>query len=131
MNPSGLLPPSPMGAQSQDEATLESILKAQLNIASTIQSKLESESNLDPREYKDLIVAATGIISLAHRTEESLKTITTLQLFVDTVMEFLKSRSDTVGEDLVAALVRVAEGLNAREEVSSVIQSHNFRASAV
>jgi hypothetical protein len=120
-----------MGAQSQDEATLESILKAQLNIASTIQSKLESESNLDPREYKDLIVAATGIISLAHRTEESLKTITTLQLFVDTVMEFLKSRSDTVGEDLVAALVRVAEGLNAREEVSSVIQSHNFRASAV
>lgn len=104
--------------------SLEQILAAQLGLAADIQRKVRDEVGvLEAREYKDLISAASGIVTTAYRTDEALRTIETYKLFSETVMEFLRSRSDSIGEDLVEQLRQVSHNLKSSSAVDKVINS--------
>ncbi|MEN6304897.1 MAG: hypothetical protein ABFD96_19355 [Armatimonadia bacterium] len=101
------------------EADLQDLLEKQLKIASAMQQViLRDQSSLSPRDLKDLAAAASSLISLSHRTEQTLREITTYRTFVTTVLEFLRRRSDSVGTDLLAELKAVAKELRAEEELS-------------
>lgn len=105
------------------EVLLEDILQTQLRIAHDLQQQITSAgvSGLSPRDRKDLAQAASGIIGLAHRTEESLRTIETYKAFFGVVLEFLRDRSDTLGEDLVGELKKTATRLGALGAVNGLI----------
>lgn len=124
MDPSKPLP-APGNSSPQDPApTLEGLLSSQLRLAQSLQTRLnnqEAEGTLSPRDYRDFASAATGIISLAHRTEEALKVIKTYSTFFEVVLEFVRSRSDSLGEDLVAKLMETSRELRSEQEASSVI----------
>lgn len=114
-------PPPPPGGGDVPEATLAGALQAQLKLAVTIQKKLnDPSSGLDPRDYKDLTAAVSGILALAHRSDEALRTIETYQKFASVVLEFLRRRGDQIGEDLVAELREVASDLHVEGEIRTV-----------
>ena len=123
-----IAPSAPSRKASEPEATLAEALQAQLNLAVTIQRKLnDPSSGLEAREYKDLVTAASGIVALAHRSDEALRTIETYQHFASVVLEFLRRRGDQIGEDLVAELRLVAQDLHAEGAVRTVEGAYNRR----
>lgn len=113
---------SPNGGAVPSSASLSDILTKQLEVAGDIQKQL-TNGTLDPKDYKDLITAANNIITMAHRTDESLRIIETYKIFTESVMEFLRSRSDQLGEDLVKQLKTTAAGLRTERQVTDVIES--------
>lgn len=127
MDPSKpLTTPPPPELDDSTEATLAEALQAQLKLAVTIQKKLNNPaSGLDPREFKDLVTAASGIVALAHRSDEALRTIETYQKFTAVVLEFLRRRGDEVGEDLVAELRAVAGDLHAGSAFETVERTYD------
>jgi hypothetical protein len=121
-------PPSAPPLADAPEATLADALQAQLKLAITIQRKLnDPASGLEAREYKDLVTAASGIVALAHRSDEALRTIETYQKFAAVVLEFLRRRGDQIGEDLVEELRDVARDLHAEGAVRTVEGAYNRR----
>jgi hypothetical protein len=64
---------------------------------------------LEPREVKEYLSSITTILTLAHRTEDLVKELKTYQQFRDVVIDWARSRSDGLGEDLVEALRQHAE----------------------
>jgi hypothetical protein len=101
------------------EATLAGALQTQLQLAVTLQERLNDPSErLDPRDFKELVSAASSILALAHRSDEALRTIQTYEAVFGVVMEFLRRRGDQVGEDLVAELRGVARDLHAADELA-------------
>lgn len=117
----GQLPPAPPGAK--PEVQLEVVLQRQLNIANGLQDMIDSAGTvgLSSRDLKDLTQAASGIIGLAHRTEESLRVIETYKALFEIVLEFLRNRSDSLGEDLVAELKKTADRLGALGAVKDLL----------
>jgi len=117
MDPSQPFPSSVAVSTADGETSLSEVLNTQLSLAKEIQERLRGSSgrNLDPREYKDLVSAASGIVSMAHRTQEAVRTIETYEAFAGVVFEFLRERGDNLGEDLVAKLKEVASTMNAEE----------------
>lgn len=130
MDPSKpLATPPPPELDNSAEATLAEALQAQLKLAVTIQKKLNNPaSGLDPREFKDLVTAASGIVALAHRSDEALRTIETYQKFAAVVFEFLRRRGGEIGEDLVAELRGVAGDLHAGSALDTAERAYNRRA---
>lgn len=105
------------------DVTLDELFRTQLKLVASVQGRLfTSADSMTSRDFRDLVSVSSNVLALAHRTESLQKTIATLELFSATVLEFLKSRSDTVGEDLVARLKEVARGLNAEKAVDEVVQ---------
>ena len=106
-----------------DDPTLEGLLSSQLKLAQTLQERLNRQDGdeLSARDYRDFTSAATNIIALAHRTEEALREIRTLRTFIEVVLEFMKERSDTLGEDLVAQLVETSRSLRSEQDVFKVL----------
>lgn len=105
----------------EEEATLAEALQTQLKLARTIQSRLNDPTEiLDPREFKELVNAASSIVGLAHRSDQALREIETYKKFAATVLEFLRRRGDQLGEDLVAELQQVARDLHVESEVRKV-----------
>jgi|APFre7841882724_1041349.scaffolds.fasta_scaffold13162_2 hypothetical protein len=128
MDPSKPLtaPPPPSDLDDTAEATLAEALQAQLKLAVTIQRKLNNPAtSLDPREFKDLVTAASGIVALAHRSDEALRTIETYQRFTAVVFEFLRRRGGEIGEDLVAELREVAGDLHARSALDTAERTYD------
>lgn len=125
MDPTKPLPPEhgrDSSAPSDRKVSLDGILEKNLEVADIILKKLGSEStDFTPREFKDLVSAAGSIASLAHRTENLQRQLRTYQLFTETVMDFLRNRSDALGEDLVSELQRVSFSLKAGSEVGQVV----------
>ena len=114
-----LPPPAPRNSASMKEATLAGALQTQLQLAVTLQDRLNDPSErLDPRDFKELVSAASSILALAHRSDEALRTIQTYEAVFGCVMEFLRRRGDQVGEDLVAELRGVARDLHAADELA-------------
>jgi hypothetical protein len=113
--------PAPPGDRA--EVLLEDILQRQLKIAHDLQQQIENAgaTGLSPRDRKDLAQAASGIIGLAHRTEESLRIIETYKALFGIVLEFLRNRSDSLGEDLVGELKKTAERLGALGAVKELL----------
>lgn len=110
-DPLAPLSTAPSGANQDPTATLEEVLATQLGLAKRLQQRLINEEYLEPRDYKDLVSTANNILALAHRTEEATRIIGTYKLFVSTVTEFLRNRSDTIGEDLIEELLKTAKNL--------------------
>lgn len=100
---------------------LQDLLRKQLQIAETMQSIiLRDKESLSPRDLKDLAAGASSLIALSHRTEQTLQEISTYRVFLNVVLEFLRRRSDTLGEDLLGELQAVAQELRAQTEYAEV-----------
>jgi len=122
-----LIPPAPPSATGQSpEVTLAEALQSQLRLAVAIQGKLsDPSSKLDPRDYKDLTTAVSGILALAHRSDEALRVIQTYQTFASVVFEYLRRRGDEIGEDLVAELRDVARDLHSEDAVAEAERTND------
>lgn len=100
---------------------LQDLLRKQLQIAETMQSIiLRDKESLSPRDLKDLAAGASSLIALSHRTEQTLQEISTYRVFLNVVLEFLRRRSDTLGENLLSELQSVAQELRAQTEYAEV-----------
>ena len=96
--------------QTADDADLATLLGRQLEIAAVLQDALLKDHNsLSTRELRDLASSASTLLSLSHRTEQALSALVTYRAFISVVLEFLKSRSDLLGEDLLARLRETAQ----------------------
>lgn len=88
-----------------EDADIADLLNKQLTIVSVLQSALlNNQHELSTRELRDLASSASTLLGLSHRTEQVLAQLTTYRSFVSVVLEFLKARSDSLGEDLLAEL---------------------------
>lgn len=102
----------------------ETLLKKQIQIASALQEKIcQPGQALEVRELKDLITASSNLVTAAHRGGEALKSLETYRIFVGVVTEFLRRRSDTLGEDLVEELKAVAQEMRAEEAIRPLVQA--------
>lgn len=127
MDPSTVYAPDRYGdSSSGDESapvSLETLLDTQLRVAGKLQEivlqDLRSKA-YDPSALKDLVNATNSLVALGHKTEEALKKINTLQKFVGVVVEFLRARSDSLGEDLLAELQEVAQQMGEGKTYSKV-----------
>ena len=128
MDPTKPIPFVPAPPKEEEDATLAEALQTQLKLARTIQNRLNDPSEaLDPREFKELVNAASSIVSLAHRSDQALREIETYKKFAATVLEFLRRRGDQIGEDLVSELHGVAEDLHVAPEFRSVTEARGVR----
>lgn len=117
MNPTQLLPTAPpvppdtsFDPRQGNDASLGTLLQTQLKVAQSLQQKLLG-GNLDalpPRDLKEMVNSVSTLLTLAHRTGQADQEISTYRLYVTIVNDFLRRRSDTLGEDLAAELRRVA-----------------------
>jgi len=116
MDPSGIIAKPDHRPLPPDLVDVQTLLERQLRIASSLQEAILAEgSNIGPKDLKDLASTASTVIGLSYKTEQLLTEISTLRLFSQVVLEFLRNRSDTLGEDLLAELREVAKGLNASD----------------
>ncbi len=121
-------PTMPLAAQqdepeTDDGADLAVLLGRQLTIAGVLQDALLRDKNsLTTRELRDLSSSASTLLSLSHRTDQALSQLVTYRSFVSVVLEFLKSRSDLLGEDLLAELRKTARDMRTPEGALSLMQ---------
>lgn len=117
-----LTPASLPGSRTDRQARVQDLLETQLSIAQDLQELIrDQKSSLSPRDMKDLSTTASNLIGLAHRTDHLLKSVQTYQTFTEVVLEFLRQRSDQLGEDLLQELRKVAKGLKAEASVEEAI----------
>ena len=114
---------SELGTGNEDSSAaipdLAKLLKSQARLAQILQEK--AVNNLDVKELKDIATASSTLVNGVHRTGELHRTIESYRLFHSVVLEFLRQRSDTLGEDLLAELRTVAEQMGARARVQSLL----------
>ena len=100
---------------------LQGLLETQLQIAGALQQLIiRDQRTLSARDFKDLSSAASSLIALSHRTERTLEEISTYRVFASTVLEFLRKRSDSLGEDLLEELHRVAHEMGTTDKLTEV-----------
>lgn len=100
---------------------LQGLLETQLQIAGALQQLIiRDQRTLSARDFKDLSSAASSLIALSHRTERTLEEISTYRVFASTVLEFLRKRSDSLGEDLLDELHRVAHEMGTTDKLTEV-----------
>jgi hypothetical protein len=100
---------------------LQGLLETQLRIAGALQQLIiRDQRTLSARDFKDLSSAASSLIALSHRTERTLEEISTYRIFASTVLEFLRNRSDSLGEDLLEELHRVAHEMSTTDTLIEV-----------
>ena len=92
------------------EANLSNLLQSQLQLAEKLQEKILDGglTTLPPRELKELVNSVSTLLTLAHRTGQADQEIQTYKLYVSVVNDFLRRRSDALGEDLAEELRVVA-----------------------
>ena len=111
----------PYRSAEEDTPDLASLLKSQARLAMTLQQRVESEPSMEVKELKDIATACSTLVNGVHRAGELHRTIETYRLFHSVVLAFLKSRSDTLGEDLLAELRTVASQMSARSQLGSLL----------
>ncbi len=105
----------------EDTPDLASLLKSQARLAMTLQQRVENEPSMEVKELKDIATACSTLVNGVHRAGELHRTIETYRLFHSVVLAFLKSRSDTLGEDLLAELKTVADQMSARSALNGLL----------
>jgi hypothetical protein len=106
---------------SGEPADLQDLLRTQLQIAEAMQKIiLRDQASLSPRDLKDLAAGASSLIALSHRTEQTLKEISTYRTVLGVILEFLRRRNDSLGEDLLGELHTVAAELKATADLQAV-----------
>lgn len=122
MDPTKPIPYTALPDASEEEVDLATLLDKQLRIANVLQTALLKDQNsLTTRELKDLASSASTLLSLSHRTDSALASLTTYRTFVSVVLEFLRERSDTLGEDLMTKLRQTAAEMRASTAVAQVL----------
>jgi hypothetical protein len=119
--PSSGRPASKPYRSEEDTPDLASLLKSQARLAMTLQQRVENEPSMEVKELKDLATACSTLVNGVHRAGELHRTIETYRLFHSVVLAFLKSRSDTLGEDLLAELKTVADQMSARSALNGLL----------
>ena len=119
-------PPPPPGLDEERQLDLGSLLKEQMRLASKLQEKLgnmaDAEGGIDnARDFQSLLAGTSGVLSLAHRTDELSQTLDTYKLFVDVTLEFVRRRSDQLGTDLLEELKTVAADLRAGSRLDPLL----------
>jgi hypothetical protein len=124
MNPTAPLPPPPILSDPKVGVDTTSLLTRQMQIADLLQQAvIDGKNSLSTRDLKDLATASSTMIGLAQKTEHLLKEVETYRLFSSVVMEFIRQRTDSLGEDLLAELRSVAAELHAQKEVDQVVKA--------
>jgi hypothetical protein len=92
-------------------ADLSTLLQSQLRLAERLQKKLLGGglNSMPAREMKELVNSLSTLLTLAHRTNQANEEIQTYKMFVTVVMDFLKRRGDSLGEDLAEELRQVGK----------------------
>ena len=112
-----------LGAAADDPADLADLLGRQLVIAGVLQDALiKDQHSLTTRELKDLASSAATLLSLSHRTDSALATISTYRSFVAVVLEFLKERSDSLGEDLLEELRKTGREMRTPADAMALME---------
>lgn len=124
-DPSYVSPPDPSFTFEADlDVTFEELLKKQILIANALQERIcKPGEPLDVRDLKDLVTASSSLVSAVQRGGEALKSLETYRVFINIVVEFLKRRSDSTGEDLMAELRSVAQELRSVGVLDQVVRS--------
>lgn len=95
---------------SSEEVSLEELFKTQLTIARKLQKMItEQGDSYSSRDLKDLISVSTSLVANSHRAGETLKELTTYRLFFETIIEFIRQRQDSFGDELLEHLKSVAD----------------------
>jgi hypothetical protein len=105
-----------------DTPDLAYLLKSQARLALTLQRRVEESPSLEIKELKDIATACSTLVNGVHRAGELHRTIETYRLFHNVVLTFLKTRSDTLGEDLLLELKTVADQMSARSQLGSLLE---------
>ena len=101
-----------------EDTSLETLLKNQIIIAGELQKVIKKEgAGLSTKELKELVSTSSSIVTAAYKAGESLRALTTYRTFVEVVLEFIRRRSDTLGEDLSEELQKVAREMRAETAV--------------
>ena len=104
-----------------DTPDLAQLLKSQARLAMTLQQRVESMPSMEVKELKDIATACSTLVNGVHRAGELHRTIETYRLFHSVVLAFLKRRSDSLGEDLLAELKTVADQMSARSTLNGLL----------
>lgn len=126
-DPSEIIAP-PLGAFSGDasDVSLESLLNEQIKIAGELQRIItEQGKSMDTKDLRDLVSTTNTLVSSIHRTGESLRALATYRAFTDVILEFIRTRTDQFGDDLLDDLTRVARELRAESSVREVMSSRH------
>lgn len=100
---------------------LAQLLKSQARLAMTLQARVDSTPNMDVKEMKDIATASASLVNGVHRTGELLRALETYKLFHSVVLAFIKSRSDSLGEDLLAELKEVSDAMGVRSQLGKLL----------
>jgi hypothetical protein len=123
-DPAYVLPAQRVGPTEVDEDStpdMLTLLKSQARLAMTLQKRVESDPTMEVRELKDMATACSSLVTGVHRAGEMLRTLETYKLFHSVTLAFLKTRSDTLGEDLLSELKNVADSMNAKAKLNSLL----------
>lgn len=105
--------PLPYPNLSDSDAALDTLMDKQLKIAGVLQDMvIRDHSSLSSRELRDLSASASNLLALSHRTNQLTEALKTYKEFVSVVLEFLKTRSDHLWEDLLAELREVGKQMS-------------------
>lgn len=105
-----------------DAPDLAQLLKSQARLAASLQRRVETSPTLEIKELKDIATACSTLVNGVHRTGEIHRELETYRLFHSIVLEFLKTRSDALGEDLLSELRTVATQMSARSQVADLLR---------
>lgn len=122
--PTSIIAPT-LGAFSGEalEVSLESLLSNQVTIAGELQRIITSSGGqMDTKDLRDLVSTLSALVNSIHKANEPLKALSTYRLFTDVVIEFIRRRSDTLGDDLVAELHQVARELRATAAAKELLK---------
>lgn len=109
---------------SYEEMSFEELLKKQIYIAGSIQERIcDPNQHYEIKEIKDLVMTSSSLLTLAQRSGEALSSLETYRVFLSIVVEFLKRRRDTTGEDLLSELKEISHELRASKVHDQVMSS--------
>ena len=108
--------------EDDDTPDLAQLLKSQARLAMTLQERVANTPSMEVKELKDIATACSTLVNGVHRAGELHRTIETYRLFHSVVLAFLRDRSDSLGEDLLAELKTVASQMSARSQIASLLE---------
>lgn len=125
-DPSSYFPEGiPSGAFSGEVLEVRSIddlYNNQLSIAAEVQRLIiNSKGTLASDELKELVALSVQLVNAINRTEETVKALNTYKAFFGVIIEFLRRRTDAVGDDLVAELKAVATEMRQEAAFAAIV----------
>lgn len=103
--------------------SIEDLLIRQKALAETLMEYVSSHSgSLTVDDIRALTTTINQTLSAVHKTGGLLSELTTYRSFLDTVLEFLQRRQDSIGTDLLRELRQVAESMRTEQVVDTLLE---------